>query len=261
MRAFGVCPRCEARIELAEPAAASGHCHACRAGYLAVLPEDRIPADGGELEVLLLPHGPKPGVPRPLAAPALRGPLRLWLLGAGACLVALLVLAWLASRSDLAPRTRVLVGKGMATLVLWLALPLTALVAGVVVWPVFGIRDLRAGWRTRAAVAVGTTVLALAILWLPHALTLAPGPGWLAPILTDVFGGALAGWLTARLGGERPYRHALAVGLAFALGLALVTAPFQPRALIGVPLYLVLIAPLSLGAWLWTRSTARPAAR
>lgn len=267
LRVVGTCPRCAARIELAEPVAASGRCHACRAGYLAVLPEDGIPSDGGELEVLLLPHGPKPGEPSTVrrmiqsAAPPLRGRFLVWIWSAGLGLVALIVLAWLGSRNDLAPSARLVVGKGIATLVLVLALPLTALLAGIVVRPVFGVHDLRAAWRTCLAVAVGATVLALAILWLPHALTLVLGRGWAGAILTDLLGGVLAGWSAARLGGERPYRHAVAVGLLFALGLALVTAPFDLRMLLAAPFYLVLVVPLSLGAWLWARFAARPAAR
>jgi len=102
------------------------------------------------------------------------------------------------------------------------------------------------------AVTAGVTVLLLVAFLLGLGTRRGPD-GWRSWVIACSLAGILAGWVTVRVAGVRPYGHALAVGLVCVLGFALLWLPFGWMQMTGALSMLLFVPPLLLGAWLRVR--------
>jgi len=173
------------------------------------------------------------------------------MLAAGVALLALCVLGLAAA--FLPEVTFAARGAAVAAFFLWFLMPLAALLAGVVVRVLLrrADGDRRVFWNSVFAVTAGVTVLLL-VTFVLGLLTRRAASGW-GSWTVCALAGILAGWVTVRVAGMRPYGHALAVGLVCVLGFALRWLPFGWMRVTGALSMLLFVPPLLLGAWLRVR--------
>jgi hypothetical protein len=235
-----------------------------------VLPENAGEQPGGEVEVALLPRKEEHAIASRLARRGLRRPILFGVIAACGLAAVFAAVGLLNLLEPASSFTEMATSAfAVAVVLLLVALPLTAVLALLVVWFLFGRRGRSApGFDlTRSVLAVTAGVATVAIAGfvllslrstLDAALPLAVN--WSLSIACEVLAGLGAGWVTVRLSPIAPYRHAIGVGIVIVLGLALLLPdPYGTPWLALTAAVCLAYVSVFLGAWIGVRFGYPPA--